>query len=195
MPLNAFPVTLDPPFLLLAPSRPQVKGSKPPELGERVILWKGRDQALMESFFFFNLINKRLILHFVMLREEEEEGRKVRHRISPWQSGESPGALCPASLHVTPGIEYFGCPALRRRCYLTAQSSLRSWKGKEVSSPALPRARNQRTWPGISRDARRPHAEYRGARARRGAAPAGGPAWHVTRPRPGACNQSCPPRS
>ena len=79
--------------------------------------------------------------------------------------------------------------------FLTAQSSLRSWEGKEVSSPALPRARHQRTWPGISRDARRPREEYRGARARRGAAPAGGPAWHVTRPRPGACNQSCPPRS
>lgn len=77
MPLNAFPVTLDPPFLFLAPSRPQVKGLKPPELGERVILWKGRDQALMESFFFFffNLINKSLILNFVMLRKEEEEGK------------------------------------------------------------------------------------------------------------------------
>ena len=81
-------MTLDPPFLFLAPSRPQVKGLKPPELGERVILWKGRDQALMESFFFFfNLINKSLILNFVMLRKEEEEGDKASHRISPWQPG------------------------------------------------------------------------------------------------------------
>ena len=34
----------------------------------------------MESFFFFfNLINKSLILNFVMLRKEEEEGEKATH--------------------------------------------------------------------------------------------------------------------
>lgn len=95
-------------------------------------MWKGRDQASW-SLFFFNLINKSLILHFVMLREEEEEGRKVSHRISPGNPGVTTGALCPACLHVTPGIEYWPS-RLAAEVFLTAQSSLRSWKSKEVSS-------------------------------------------------------------
>lgn len=115
-----------------------------------------------------------------MLREEEEEGEK----------GE-PQDFSLAIRGVTRGI--VSCLFARYawdRILRPSRLAAEVFNSPELSAelekqrgffPALPRARNQRTWPGISRT-RRPRAEYRGARARRGAAPCGGPAWQ-RRPR------------
>ena len=131
--MNAFPVTLDPPFLSPASSRPQVKGLKSLELGERVILGKGKDHALMESFFFFNYyyyLIKNSILTFVLVRKEKEEGRRVNHRIFPWQTGHSPRASYRARWHTVPAAERPRRPGPRAEVSIRAPRALRVESGR-----------------------------------------------------------------
>lgn len=148
------------------------------------------------SLFLFYLINKSSILNFNLVRKEEEEGRRVSHRISPWQTGESPRALRRAGLHLMPRVENLGSPVPRRSSVfdspeLSARVGRflpRLFLGLGTCGPGRGSGR-------ADRGPRCRRADHRAARAGRGAAPAGRPSWHVTRPRPRACNQSCPPRS
>lgn len=65
----------------------------------------------MESFFFFNLINKSSILNFVLVRKGEKKGEP---QVFPWQTGDSPRAFYYARWPVTPAVEDFLGRALGR---------------------------------------------------------------------------------
>lgn len=91
----------------------------------------------MESFFFF-LFNKKFDFKFCP-GEKREEGRRVSHRIFPWQIGDSPRASYRAHWHSVPAAERSVGQALGLRSVLERPELSVELGRRELSAPAVSR--------------------------------------------------------
>lgn len=101
-------------------------------------------------FNYYYYLIKSSILNFVLVRKEKEEGRRVCHRIFPWQTGDSPRASHRARWHTVPAGQALGLRSVFERPELSVELGRRG-----VSSPALSRPLPPDPGPGPGRDPRR----------------------------------------
>lgn len=147
--------------------------------------------SLFVYYYYYYLI-KISILNFVLVRKEKEEGRRVSHRIFPWQIGDSPRASYPARWHTVPAAEPSVGQALGLRSVSvqTPRAPRRAGKAERRLLPRLSPGLCFPTPAGVG--PRSDGADYR-------AAPSGSrraaPSLARNRPLPPACNQPCPPPS